>query len=179
MIDRQVDAFIRGLHYIGEGPAEDEPPAGDILNPEAVPSFIQLVYDRYAAAVGDHFGKTIIGIFTDEPRLLGSCRERDVWPGTTGILAHVNALLGYDFTPHLPALWYDDEPEALNAIAQDYRWALDKRLEETYYRPLSEWCASTRHTADAATRPAPKISARSATFHIPGQDIVWRWVLPE
>jgi hypothetical protein len=26
VIDRKVDSFIRGLHYIGEGPAEDEPP---------------------------------------------------------------------------------------------------------------------------------------------------------
>jgi hypothetical protein len=176
VIDRQVDSFIRGIHYIGEGPAEDEPPAGDILNPEAVQSFIELVYDKYAAAVGDHFGKTVVGIFTDEPGLLGRCRERNVRPGTTGILEHVNALLGYDFTPHLPALWYDEEPEA-RRYREAYGWALDKRLEETYYRPLSEWCA--RHNIWLMGHPAGSedIGAQRY-FHVPGQDIVWRWVQP-
>lgn len=176
VVDRPVDAFIRGLHYIGDGPAEDEPPAGDILNPEAVASFIELVYDKYAATVGDYFGSTVLGIFTDEPGLLGRCRERDVRPGTTGILTHVNAYLGYDFTPHLPALWYDDEPDAAYYRAV-YRRAVNKRLEETYYRPLYEWCeahgiALTGHPADSDDIGMERY------FHIPGQDIVWRWVLP-
>ena len=176
VIDRKVDAYIRGIHYIGEGPAEDEPPAGDILNPEAVQSFVELVYDKYASAVGDHFGKTVVGVFTDEPGLLGKCREREVRPGTTGIMAHVNALLGYDFTPHLPALWYEDEQDAAK-YQEAYRWALDKRLEETYYRPLSEWCA--RHNIWLMGHPASSedIGAQRY-FHVPGQDIVWRWVLP-
>ena len=92
--DRTVDAYIRGIHYIGAGPQEDEPPAGDILNPEAVASFLHLVYDRYAEALGDHFGSTILVIFTDEPGPLGKCRERGVVPGTTGIMEHINAYLG-------------------------------------------------------------------------------------
>lgn len=39
-------------------------------------------------------------------------------PGTTGILEHVNAFLGYDFTEHLPALWYEDEPDAAKQSPQ-------------------------------------------------------------
>ena len=65
---------------------------------------------------------------------------------------HVNAWLGYDFTPHLPALWYKDEPEAEKHRA-DYDRALQARLEETYYRQISQWCedhrvALTGHPAD-------------------------------
>lgn len=108
IIDRQIHSVIRGLHYIGEGPEEDTPPAADLLNPEAVACFLHLVYDRYFEVVGDHFGKTIIGMFTDEPDLLGRLQEKErIFPGTTGILDYVNAGLGYDFTPHLPALWDD------------------------------------------------------------------------
>ncbi|PCJ62278.1 MAG: hypothetical protein COA79_04240 [Planctomycetota bacterium] len=44
VIDRKVDSYIRGLHYIDEGPEEDSPAAADILNPEAVDCFINLVY---------------------------------------------------------------------------------------------------------------------------------------
>ena len=176
VIDRQVDAYIRGIHYIGEGPAEDEPPAGDILNPEAVASFIHLVYDRYAQAVEQHFGKTVIGVFTDEPGLLGKCREKGAMPGTTGILAHANRLLGYDFTPHLPALWYDDEPQAAFHRAR-YHLALAKRLEETYYRPLHDWCEA-HHIALMGHPAGSEDIGAERYFHIPGQDIVWRWVLP-
>ena len=176
VIDRAADAYIRGLHYIGEGPAEDEPPAGDILNPEAVASFIRLVYDKYTETVGDYFGKTIIGIFTDEPGLLGRCRERNVMPGTTGILAHVNRILNYDFTPCLPALWYDDEPEA-RLRRTEYHLALSKRLEETYYRPLYEWCEA-HHIALLGHPAGSEDIGAERYFHIPGQDIVWRWVLP-
>ncbi len=176
IIDRPVDAVIRGLHYIGEGPAEDTPPAADILNPDAVATFIRLVYDRYAEALGNHFGTTIRAIFTDEPMLLGRPRERNVWPGTTGILEHVNAYLGYDFTPHLPALWDDDEPNA-EYYREDYKRALAHRLEATYYRQLYEWCGA--HGIALTGHPSRGDDIGYLRyFHIPGQDIVWRWLLP-
>ena len=176
IVDRPADAVIRGLHYIGDGPEEETPPAADILNPEAVATFIRLVYDRYAEALGDYFGTPIRAIFTDEPGLLGRCRERDVWPGTTGILEHVNAFLGYDFTPHLPALWYDDEPDAERYRA-DYKRAIVHRLEATYYRQLYAWCEA--HGVALTGHPArgDEIGFQRY-FHIPGQDLVWRWVLP-
>jgi hypothetical protein len=176
VIDRPVDAYIRGIHYIDGGPREDEPPAGDILNPEAVAGFIHLVYDRYAEVVGDYFGSTVLGVFTDEPGPLGRCRERGVFPGTTGLLQHVSDYLGYDFAPHLPALWYDDEPDAKRHRAA-YTEAINHRLEETFYRPLHDWCES--HGVALCGHPArgDHIGVQRF-FHIPGQDLVWRWVLP-
>ena len=177
VIDRPSDSFIRGLHYIGEGPAEDEPPATDLLNPDAVATFVRLVYDTFAREFSRYFGNTIMAIFTDEPDLLGKCRERNVMPGTTGILAHANRLLGYDFTPHLPALWYDDEPDAALHRA-NYRHALDVRLEETYYRQLWDWCE--RHKLPLTGHPRSGDDMGPLRhFHMPGQDLVWRWVLPD
>src|SRR5688500_10357141 len=110
IVDRKANSYIRGIHYIGEGPREDEPPAGDILNPETTKLVLRLVYDKYHDALREYFGNTVIGVFTDEPSPLGKSRERNVRPGTTGILKHVSRLVGYDFTPHLPALWLEDEP---------------------------------------------------------------------
>ena len=177
VIDRKMDAYVRGLHYVDGGPEEDEPIAGDLLNPEAVACFIRLVYDKFHDRFGAHFGGLIPAIFTDEPSPVGKSRERNVWPGTTGILAHVNRLLGYDFTPRLPALWYDDEAEAERYRA-DYEHAIALRMEETWYAQLYEWCtrrgiALTGHPALADDLGAERY------FHIPGQDMVWRWVLPD
>ena len=171
-------AIIRGLHYVGDGPAEDEPPAGDILNPDAVAMFIHLVYDRFAAHFSAHFGKTIMAMFTDEPSVLGRCRERGVWPGTTGILEHVNRILGYDFTPHLPALWYDDEPDAARRRSDYLPRRQGQRLEETYYAQLHAWCEQNHLPLTGHPTTGEDIGALRY-FHIPGQDLVWRWVLPD
>ena len=43
------------------------PLAADILNPLAVSCFIRLTHEKYYEKLGEYFGKTIIGFFTDEP----------------------------------------------------------------------------------------------------------------
>jgi hypothetical protein len=176
IIERPIDSVIRGLHYMGEGPDEETPPAADILNPDAVASFVRHSYDGYYQAVGDYFGSTIIGMFTDEPSLTGRCREENIQPGTRDILDQVNRILGYDFTPHLASLWFDDEPEA-KKYRDDYLWAVHQRLEETYYSQLSRWCRN--HGVALMGHPEqPDDLGPERYFDIPGQDLVWRWVLP-
>ncbi|MEI8063071.1 MAG: hypothetical protein WCH84_03300, partial [Verrucomicrobiota bacterium] len=167
-----VNSHIRGLYYLADdGKAEDCPPAADILNPDAVACFIRLVYQRFYDEFSAHFGKTIRAIFTDEPNLLGRGATRGVKPGTTGILAHINRLLGYDFTPHLPSLWFDDEPEAKRYRA-DYETAVQQRLDETYYRPLRDWCAA--HGVALCGHPdKSEALGRLRYFQMPGQDLVW------
>ncbi|XHR30657.1 MAG: hypothetical protein ACFUZC_08855 [Chthoniobacteraceae bacterium] len=180
IFDQPVDAVIRGLHYIGDesSPAltEDEPPAADLLNPAAAQCFIDLVYGRFFAEFAEYFGNTIKAIFTDEPNPLSRLRTPGVMPGTRGILEQVNRYLGYDFTPHLPALWFDDEPDA-ERYRRDYAEAIAARLNETYYSPLSLWCEA--HGVLLAGHPAkPDDIGHLRYFHIPGQDIVWRDVEP-
>lgn len=178
--ERKVDSVVRGLHYIGDehapGLGEEEPPAADLLNPEASRCFLDLVYGGFYQHLGRHFGKTIKAIFTDEPGPLGRCRERGLAPGTTGILEHVNAFLGYDFAPHLPALWFDDEPAA-KRHRKDYARAISARFNEVYYRPLGQWCRD--HGVALTGHPAePDAIDQLKYFQIPGQDIVWRHIEP-
>lgn len=172
VVERAIDSCIRGLHYVGEGPEEDEPPAADLLNPEAVRCFIRLVYDRYHEWVGDHFGTTVWGIFTDEPSLLGRSRERDLLSATRDIFSHVKRLTGVELRGREAELW--DEASEARRI---YDLALRLRLEETYYAPLSNWCRS--HDIALMGHPeAPDDPSPLRFFDVPGQDLVWRWVLP-
>ncbi len=183
---REGRSVIRGLHFMQEDPPrrpdrrevpENQPPGADILNPESVACFIRLTYQKYYDEFGKHFGKTVRAIFTDEPSLLARGGERGMVPGTTGILEHVNAFLGYDFTPRLPALWYDDEPDAL-LHRRNYSRAVEARLEQTFYRPISEWCQT--HGICLCGHPAGGDDIGPLRhFHIPGQDIVWRYVEPD
>ena len=165
VVDRPINSVIRGLHYIGEGPAEDEPPAADLLNPEAVASFIRHVYDGFARAVGVHFGTTIRGIFTDEPSLLGRPREPNLIPSTRGFLAEVGNIDPFD-------LW-DETSDA----RRRYDRALRARLELAYYAPLNAWC-QTHGIALMGHPERPDDLSALRFFDVPGQDLVWRWVLP-
>ncbi len=178
-------SYIRGLHFLEENPPrrqdhkevpENKPPAADILNPEAVACFIRLVYQRYYDEFKTFFGKTVKAIFTDEPSLLAKGGERGAVPGTKGILEHINRHLGYDFTEYLPTLWYRDEPDA-DRYRRDYNRALQGRLEETFYQQISNWCSDHGIALTGHPMGADDIG-HLRHFHIPGQDIVWRYIEP-
>jgi hypothetical protein len=177
VVEGPSNGHIRGLHWVDEErEKEDLPPAGDILNPEAVTSFIELVYDRFADNFREHFGKTIIAIFTDEPEPLGRGHKKGMFPGNANLLPQINSILGYDFTPFFADLWYEDSAD-WEKHRSDYRRAVVICLEENYYARLGKWCedhgiALTGHPAGSMDLGAQKY------FQIPGQDLVWRYVEP-
>lgn len=194
VVDRPVGATMRGLHFLDPDPPrhpgpdsnspgsprpdpdEDEPAAADLLNPDAVACFIRLVYDRFFTQFKRHFGRTVQAIFTDEPGVLGRGAPAGCVPGTTGMLAHVSRILGYDFTPHLPALWDANIPDAAVRRA-DYHRAVQARLEETYYRPLHDWCEAHGVALTGHPERSDQIGVLRH-FQMPGQDLVWRYVEP-
>lgn len=186
VVERPVDAFIRGVHYLdpdpprlpgGANPPEEEPPAADLLNPDAVDAFVDIVHGAYHRALGKHFGTTIRAIFTDEPDWLGRCRETGIQPGTRDILEHARRLTGQDLRPHLPALWFDRHPQA-DRWRRIWRRVCSMRMEETYYARLRRWCDD--HGIALTGHPArPDDMAALRFFHIPGQDVVWRRILPD
>ena len=177
IIERPTMGHIRGLHWVDEEKEkEDLPPAGDILNPEAVTSFIELVYDKFYNNFGEHFGKTILAVFTDEPDPMGRGPRRGMVDGNAKLLPQINEIIGYDFTPHFTDLWEKDSKDWKKHRA-DYHRAIAICLEDNYYGRLSTWCeehgiALTGHPAKSMDLGAQKY------FQIPGQDLVWRYVEP-
>jgi hypothetical protein len=179
VIDRPSGGVIRGLHYIEEGNQqmeEESPPAGDILNPGAVTSFIELVYDRFAKEFSSYFGTTIPGIFTDEPSMLGRGSAEGIIPGNADLLPQISNIIGYDIKPHLAGLWLNDSPEYLKHRADYYR-AINICLEENYYKRLGNWCEE--HGISLMGHPAGSMDIGAERyFQTPGQDLVWRYVEP-
>jgi hypothetical protein len=137
---------------------------------------MHLVYERYAQEFGGQFGKSILGIFTDEPSPMGRGPARGLVPGSVRTLQQVNRILGYDFTPHLADLWYADRPESARRRSE-YQRAIHACFEENYYRQLSEWCG--RHGIALMGHPGGSADiGMERYFQIPGQDLVWRMVEP-
>ncbi|MEG7530439.1 MAG: hypothetical protein RSF83_03505 [Hungatella sp.] len=161
---------IRGVHF-GEDDGETGAPlSADILNPQAVKSFIHLTHDRYYEEFKSYFGTTIIGFFTDEPCALGrnSGAYRE-W--AEGMEAELEAAGGK--TEELEGLFNREE----NFTTRLYHKIIKKRLRETFYAPLSRWCED--HGIALMGHPAVSDDVEEELyFHIPGQDLIMRRVVP-
>lgn len=168
---------IRGVFPEHEDGAATAPPAADLMNPAAVAAFLRRTHDAYAAHLSDHLGATVIALFTDEPSPLGRGARRQAQPYTPDFEAWWAGQLGRgDVRAWLPALWLDYGP-ATAAFRQAYAGGIHRRIREVFYAAQSRWCA--RHGIALTGHPADSDDMASlADFHWPGQDMVWRWVLP-
>jgi len=166
---------IRGVHA-GQDDGEPEVPlAADLLNIEATQTFIRLTHDKYYAKLSPYFGSTIIAMFTDEPDLLGRGHLEGLMPWTTNFMEEFASSVGDE--QQLVALWYE-VGEDTEGIRYRYNNAVQSRMIQTYYKPLSDWCA--QHSIALTGHPALSGDIGLLEyFQIPGQDLVWRYIAPE
>ncbi len=109
----------------------------DTLNPEAVAAFLRHTYDAYAREVGEEFGKTVPGIFTDEPHY-GKFFQPDKLPFTERLPEEFQKAYGYSLIEALPALFFD----APDASAHRYRFhrLLTQMFVQSFGKQLYDWC---------------------------------------
>lgn len=147
------------------------------MNPDAVRKFVELTHDAYARHLEEHMGKTVVAMFTDEPNPLGRSPRKGVKPFTTGFVEYLRRMMDRDdVETWLPALWLDYGPRT-NRFRQAYDRAVHQRIVETFYAAQSAWCE--KHAIALTGHPhASNDMTTLSSFHWPGQDMVWRWVVP-
>jgi len=111
---------------------KEEPGYLDLMNPEAAKAFIELTYEQYARRFSGHFGKTVPGIFTDEPQ------NYNGFPWAADFAKRFQETYGYDPIPHLYLLALD-RGNFIKFRIQFYRLA-ERLMDEGFYQPLSAWC---------------------------------------
>lgn len=113
----------------------------DTLNPESTQRFIELTHDRYKQTVGQHFGGTVPGFYTDEPAMhyyhVGI--DNYVIPWTGKMFKIFRERRGYDLRPFLPALYLNMGPRTAR-IRFDFWRTLTEQYAETYYGQIRTWC---------------------------------------
>lgn len=146
----------------------------DCLNPKVVERFIELTHEKYKEYVGEYFGTTIPGIFTDEPFLGGDL------PYTEALADTFYAMHGYEFLANVYRLWMGTD-EKCHRFRRDY-WATIKHLYRTsFFEPIADWCC--RHNLqlvghvldeeDPVRQPASGGAyANMKYMDIPGLDIL-------
>jgi hypothetical protein len=102
----------------------------DVLNPDAVRTFLELTHERYYARLGHKFGTSIHSIFVDETEPFWSQR----------IPSAFKANCGYDLAPVLPALQDDSHPQHLQ-IKADLAYLRHELFCETFDDAIAQWCS--------------------------------------
>ncbi len=167
---------IRGMHMGEDDLEEGAPPSGDLLNPEAMAAFIRITYERYYEVLKPYFGNTVIAMFTDEPCTLGRCARAGIRPWTIGFDEYFKQH-GGDIKK-LVLLWREASDISHIALRKHFCETINKRLSESYYSQISKWCENHGISLTGHPMGSDDISVLKY-FHIPGQDLVWRWVAPE
>lgn len=112
----------------------------DLLDPRVTEVFIQTTHERYAAALGDHLGRTVLAVFTDEPGFYN--HFYDCAPGTVvwtpDMPLHFRERAGYHLLPGLRGLFVD-EPGA-DQVRRDFYRVVSELISEHFYQPLKRWC---------------------------------------
>jgi len=163
----------------------------DLLNPGATARFVELTHDRYAAALGRHFGKTVKFTFTDEPGAGMPQSPRSI-PWFTGLETAYEAQCGRNLLADLPGFFVEPDQQIPVAVAQARVALYDvmtRRFAEAYFEPLKNWdrrhgLASGGHLGgEDETFGAVKYSfghllRQLRQMDVPGVDLIWRQLFP-
>ncbi len=130
------DSFYNGTTYI------------DTMNPEATEEFIRVTHEKYKEHCGEKFGKSIKGIFTDEPRRANMFYAfKGQASGTNTSTSWTDKMpeefkkrMGYELIPHLPELFLRVDGNEVAKIKWDFVEVTQQLFLDNYAKICQKWC---------------------------------------
>lgn len=149
----------------------------DLLKPGVTEKFIELTMRGYERTIGSEFGRTVPGIFTDEPHINPPARNSIRW--TPDLFEQFRRRWGYALEPNLPSLF--EETGDWRKIRHNYYGLLLELFIERWARPWSEYARSknllwTGHYWEHEwpnPRQGPDNMAMYAWHQVPGIDMLF------
>ena len=108
----------------------------DYLDPVAVRAYLDITHETYLKAVGDEFGKTVLGFFGDEPDYSGP-----MIPWTPRLLEEFQRQKGYDLKPYIPQFFTGKMSDEAQRAKADYHDVWSGMFGNAFYKMQEEWCA--------------------------------------
>lgn len=153
------------------------------LDLAATRQFLDFTHEQYSRAIGDEFGKTVLGFRGDEP-------DFSIYglPWTSGIFAEFQRRKGYDLQPSAAALFLPRRTPELERMAADYADLWSSLFRENFFHLQANWCQShhleyqvhLNHEDDL-----PRLASSEGDFlrdltavQIPGVDAIWHQIWP-
>jgi hypothetical protein len=178
---------LRMHHIIPSGEITELEKMPDLLNPETTALFISLVHEEYKKRFAADFGKTISGIFTDEPffGVFAPDVTQKALPWSSVLTERFKAVKGYDAYDAAMRIFNSNDPQA----RQDYCEVWNSLIVDNYMIPIRDWCHAnnllyTGHfngddcIANMKKLLAGDIFTPLSYFDIPGCDAIWRQIHP-
>jgi len=136
LVEMSKHSFYNGYTYV------------DTLNRKATEKFIELTHEKYKQKCGDRLGKSIKGIFTDEPHRgtlmdeFGAGNDSDIWraPWTELLPSIFKNNYGYDLVEKLPELFLKPEGNTISQVKWHYVEVVQQMFLDNYAKPINEWC---------------------------------------
>jgi hypothetical protein len=115
----------------------------NILDSEAVSTFVQVTHDRYARALHP-IGQYVEAFFTDEPSLIAAyVPQGKSYPRTLPWHPRLPEIFlsrkGYDLMPHLESL-FESRGEIDRKVRCDFYEVIADLCAETYFGQIQSWC---------------------------------------
>ena len=139
--------------FYNKGPYPDHPNFNngsplDTISREAVAKFIEDTHEKYKEKCGDRLGRSIKGIFTDEPRRFDSIHfdfsnERERFASTCWteeLEEQFVSRYGYSFHEHIPELFYWFNGKKVAPIKLHYFNLTCDLFCENYAKQIQDWC---------------------------------------
>ncbi len=110
----------------------------DLLNPETVKTFIEFSYKPYLDRYKDEMGKTVPGIFTDEPQVSPRYWGTEPAISFSPVLPDLfKKMHGYDLEPVIPSLF--DTIGNFRKVRYDYYQTISRCFEESFSTQIGEY----------------------------------------
>ena len=131
--EMKSSSFYNGTTYV------------DTLNEDSINKFIELTHEKYKQHCGDKFGKSIKGIFTDEPHRGGlftdfSGMGNNAAPWTNNLFEQFEKRFGYSLTEHLPELYLCKNGNSVSQVKWHFVELLQQLFLECFAIPINKWC---------------------------------------
>ncbi len=107
----------------------------DYLDPDATHAFLKITHDTYRQAVGDEFGKIILGFFGDEPDYSISGL-----PWSPKLLEEFQERKGYDLKPFIPMFFQGKLPDEAQRAKADFYDVWSGIFRNSFFGEQAEWC---------------------------------------
>ena len=119
----------------------------DTMSAEATEHFLNITHEKYKECCGEEFGKTIKGMFTDEPHrgMLMSkfyAAKDAEWlvPYTPKLFDEFKSDFGYCLKENLPELFLWKEGEKVSQVKWHYVEILQRLFLKNFALPMQKWC---------------------------------------
>ena len=157
----------------------------DYLDPEATKLFIEWTFDAYAKAIGDEFGKTVLGFRGDEPAYGFN-------PWTPKLFDEFLKRKGYDLRPSIatfaaaPGSRTASLTDEQRRVYADYCDVWSDLYRDSYFNAEASWCAAHGVTMQLHVEHEdvlPQLAIADGDYfkcfrqiQEPGIDIIWHQI---